>query len=105
MPVYLTLQPAGCAAAPVARRPGGLLPRLFTLACPAKGRAVVFCHIIPDVAAGFPLRNAVLCVARTFLFMSIMRHRATDRISVMISFFLFLCKVSEFMAHAQTKGE
>ena len=32
-----------------------------------KTQAVVFCHIIPDVAAGFPLRNAVLSVARTFL--------------------------------------
>jgi hypothetical protein len=25
--------------------------------------------LIPDVAAGFPLENAMLCVARTFLFM------------------------------------
>ncbi len=32
-------------------------------------QAVVFCHIIPDVAAGLPLTNMVLCVARTFLFL------------------------------------
>ena len=29
--------------------------------------AVVFCHIVPDVAAGFPLGNMVPFVARTFL--------------------------------------
>ena len=35
-----------------------------------KPAAVVFCHIIPGIAAGFPLKNAVLCVARTFLYAS-----------------------------------
>jgi len=40
-----------------------------------------FLSLIPDVAAGFPLENAVLCVARTFLFMS--NHEATDHISAL----------------------
>ena len=31
LPVYLALQPAGCAASDVATGAGGLLPRLFTL--------------------------------------------------------------------------
>ena len=92
MPVYLALQLAGCAAPPVAGRTGGLLPRLFTLAAPAEGRAVVFCHTCPDVAAGFPLGNAMLFVARTFLFM--LAHRATDLISV-------FCKVTEIFPDVQ----
>ena len=29
--------------------------------------AVIFCHLNPKVAPGFPLRNVMLCVARTFL--------------------------------------
>ena len=29
--------------------------------------AVIFCHLNPEVAPSFPLRNAMLCVARTFL--------------------------------------
>ena len=70
MPVYLALQPIGCAAFPIAREAGGLLPRLFTLT-PAIGEptagAVVFCHIVPDVAIRFPLESMELCVARTFL--------------------------------------
>lgn len=92
MPVYLALQLAGCAAPPVAGRTGGLVPRLFTLAAPAEGRAVVFCHTCPDVAAGFPLGNAMLFVARTFLFM--LAHRATDLISV-------FCKVTEIFPDVQ----
>ena len=66
MPIYLTLQLAGGAARHVAVAPGGLLPRLFTLTCP-RGQAVIFCHLNPEVAPSFPLRNAMLCVARTFL--------------------------------------
>lgn len=31
--------------------------------------AVVFCHIVPGVATGFPLESMLLYVARTFLFM------------------------------------
>ena len=71
LPVYLALQPIGCAAYRVATASGGLLPRLFTLTARLQWRrvAVVFCHIVPDVAAGLPLTNMVLCVARTFLFM------------------------------------
>ena len=44
MPVYLTLQPKRSAAHHIAVVPGGLLPRLFTLAAEA---AVVFCHSTP----------------------------------------------------------
>ena len=52
--------------------------------CLQKTQAVVFCHIIPDVAAGFPLRNAVLFVARTFLSaQQKMLHAATDLNSVL----------------------
>ena len=29
--------------------------------------AVIFCHLNPEVTPSFPLRNAMLCVARTFL--------------------------------------
>lgn len=46
----------------------------------------------PDVAAGFPLGNAMLFVARTFLFM--LAHRATDLISV-------FCKVTEIFPDVQ----
>ena len=65
MSVYLTLQLTGGAARHVAVAPGELLPRLFTLT--ATSAAVVFCHLNPEVAPGFPLRNVMLCVARTFL--------------------------------------
>ena len=67
MPVYLALQPMGCAAPHVAMKPGGLLPRLFTLTTARRIVAVVFCHTCPGIAAGFLLGNMVLCVARTFL--------------------------------------
>ena len=66
MPIYLTLQLAGGAAHHVTVVPGGLLPRLFTLTF-AHAPAVIFCHLNPEVAPSFPLRNAMLCVARTFL--------------------------------------
>ena len=29
--------------------------------------AVIFCHLHPKVTPSFPLRNVMLCVARTFL--------------------------------------
>lgn len=47
LPVYLTLQPARCAACHIAVASGGLLPRLFTLAVGLRWAAwaVVFCHI------------------------------------------------------------
>ena len=64
MPIYLTLQLAGGAARHVTVAPGGLLPRLFTLTTEV---AVILCHLNPEVAPSFPLRNAMLCVARTFL--------------------------------------
>ena len=65
MPVYMNLQLTGGAARCVTTAPGGLLPRLFTLT--ATSAAVVFCHLNPTVTHGFPLRNVMLCVARTFL--------------------------------------
>jgi len=54
----------GCAASGVAIGAGGLLPHLFTLASFMGG---CFLSLIPGVAAGFPLGNMSLCVARTFL--------------------------------------
>ena len=57
----------GCAVPHVAMKPGGLLPRLFTLTTARRIVAVVFCHTCPGIAAGFLLGNMVLCVARTFL--------------------------------------
>lgn len=44
-----------------------LTPPFHPYPPPRKGRAVLFCHTNPDVAAGFPLENVMLCVARTFL--------------------------------------
>ena len=69
MPVYMNLQLTGGAAHRVTTVPGGLLPRLFTLtAIPTREvAAVVFCHLNPAVTRSFPLRNVMLCVARTFL--------------------------------------
>ena len=32
-----------------------------------RGLAVIFCHLNPAVTHSFPLRNVMLCVARTFL--------------------------------------
>ena len=64
MPVYMNLQLTGGAAHCVTTMPGGLLPRLFTLTACA---AVIFCHLNPTVTRSFPLRNVMLCVARTFL--------------------------------------
>ena len=57
----------GGAATDNATGSGGLLPRLFTLTGSQRLTAVVFCHIVLDVAAGFPLKSMVPCVARTFL--------------------------------------
>ena len=78
MPIYLTLQLAGGAARHVTVAPGGLLPRLFTLTTEV---AVILCHLNPEVAPSFPLRNAMLCVARTFLSRSMMA-RATSHSTV-----------------------
>ena len=79
MPVYLTLQLTGSAARDVATTPGGLLPRLFTLTTSTASMpvAVVFCHLNPTVAHGFPLRNVMLCVARTFLLTITAKRQAT----------------------------
>ena len=69
MPVYMNLQLTGSAARCVATVPGGLLPHLFTLTAflTREVAAVVFCHLDPAVTRSFPLRNVMLCVARTFL--------------------------------------
>ena len=69
MPVYMNLQLTGGAARCVATVPGGLLPRLFTLAAVLTREtvAVILCHLNPTVTHSFPLRNVMLCVARTFL--------------------------------------
>ena len=69
MPVYMNLQLTGGAAHCVTTAPGGLLPRLFTLAAllTRECAAVILCHLNPTVTRSFPLRNVVLCVARTFL--------------------------------------
>jgi len=69
MPVYMNLQLTGGAAHCVTTMSGGLLPHLFTLtACLTREvAAVVFCHFNPTVTRSFPLRNVMLCVARTFL--------------------------------------
>ena len=54
LPVYLTLQPARCAACHIAVASGGLLPRLFTLAVGLRwaGWAVVFCHVADSSPKG-----------------------------------------------------
>ena len=68
MPVYLALQLVRCAAPRLAAGPGGLLPRLFTLAARCcHPEAVVFCHTRSAVARGFPLERTMPCAARTFL--------------------------------------
>lgn len=42
--------------------------RLFTLTLSPKSQGGCFLSLIPDIAASFPLKNAVPCVARTFLY-------------------------------------
>ena len=66
MPIYLTLQLIRCAACGVAIAPGGLLPRLFTLTS-TKGGGGYFLSHYSTITDSFPLRNMILCVARTFL--------------------------------------
>ncbi len=56
------------AAPAVARRPGGLLPRLFTLTMPADaGMGGCFLSRYSAVTHSFPLGSMALVVARTFL--------------------------------------
>ena len=56
-----------------------------------------FLSLVPDVAAGFPLENAMLSVARTFLFMSM--HKATDHISAAANLALFSLTYKSAMLH------
>ena len=77
----------GCAASYVTIKSGGLLLHLFTLANPLDEGAVVFCHIVPDVTAGFPLESMAPFVARTFLSVSTERQTSFLRFVVIILFF------------------
>lgn len=83
MPVYLALQPMRCAAPYVTIRSGELLPRLFTLTNIADGGC--FLSHYSTLANGFPLRNMMLCVARTFLPQHI-SLRATRHATAIMSF-------------------
>ena len=80
LPVYLALQPISRAAHCVATVPGGLLPRLFTLAALAKDIGGCFLSRCSTVADSSPLENMVLYVARTFL-PPLIRRQATKRTS------------------------
>ena len=53
--------------------------------CSASGGAVIFCHVASTVADSFPLRNMVLCVARTFLLRAV--TQATSRPTADFSMF------------------
>ena len=64
-PIYMTLQPIRRTASSVAKRSGELLPHLFTLTTPKHGGYFLLRY--SNLAACFPLRSIVLCVARTFL--------------------------------------
>lgn len=55
-----------------------LTPPFHPYPGPVGLEAVIFCHLIPDVAAGFPLENAMLCVARTFLFMTSIERQTSS---------------------------
>lgn len=59
-------------------RPVGSYPTFSPLPRTRWLEAVIFCHLIPDVAAGFPLENAMLCVARTFLFMTSIERQTSS---------------------------
>ena len=44
--VYMTLQPIGCTAEPIAKLPGELLPHLFTITpISRRDEAVILCYI------------------------------------------------------------
>ncbi|OAV75119.1 hypothetical protein Barb7_01308 [Bacteroidales bacterium Barb7] len=60
----MTLQPARRTTFHITMKPGELLPRLFTLTEISGGYFLLRCSTLAD---SFPLRSAMLCVARTFL--------------------------------------
>ena len=82
----MNLQLTGGAARCVTTAPGGLLPRLFTLtALPTREvAAFILCHLNPTVSHSFPLRNVMLCVARTFL--SVGCQHLHERQTVLLQF-------------------
>lgn len=66
--VYMVLQPISSTALYVTMQTGELLPHLFTLTSTSK--AVIFCYLNSALTNSFPLGSMMLCVARTFLFLS-----------------------------------
>lgn len=77
-PIYMTLQPIRRTASSVAKRPGELLPHLFTLTTPKHGGYFLLRY--SNLAACFPLRSIVLCVARTFLTSAKADERQTGKL-------------------------
>lgn len=77
-PIYMTLQPIRRTASFVAKRPGELLPHLFTLTTPKHGGYFLLRY--SNLAACFPLRSIVLCVARTFLTSAKADERQTGKL-------------------------
>ncbi len=105
MPIYLTLQLAGGAAAPCRRGARWALTPPFH-PYHHNVMAVIFCHLNPEVAPSFPLRNAMLCVARTFLSCSWHERQATPLLlaaaKVQNSFYLFINNYNVF-SHQSTR--
>ena len=58
--------------------------------------AVIFCHLNPEVTPSFPLRNAMLCVARTFLKQSMLP--ATSRSTAFSG-----CKFTKKLVQAESR--
>ncbi len=98
----------GCAASGVAIGAGGLLPHLFTLTVNVVRDGGRFLSLIPGVAAGFPLGNMSLCVARTFLLpqahsLGQDRRQATDHTSAL--FLHILSFVSPSLPCLHVRGD
>ena len=87
MPIYLTLQLIRCAACNVTIAPGGLLPRLFTLTS-TKGGGGYFLSHYSTITDSFPLRNMILCVARTFLTQHIELRATRHATAIIIPIYL-----------------
>ena len=68
-----------------------LTPPFHPYSASLRHRAVIFCHTRSGVAAGFPLGNMVLSVARTFL-MPATRRPATERPAASAKLMLFCQK-------------
>ena len=87
MPIYLTLQLIRCAACFVAKTPGELLPRLFTLTAQRADGGCFLSHY-STLANGFPLGNMMLCVARTFLTQHIELRATRHATAIIIPIYL-----------------